>query len=211
MGDSKVNNKPRGVLFSLPYGANLVGNPDEYMQVLNGLVSNIYADTIMHESEYSAYFTIYVLYKESSKYSNEIKNAIETLKNIPRTMHICIFAPPSNYKKGSLSFDESLWQEAKNYIEFISSPPNGASFVEIDLNSIQASRQSEDGIYLNHLRLGNTVHISESDYDKYGFNQRKDWDFANLSYSKELRFDMIRDKGAIIRLGIDLGSMGLVF
>jgi hypothetical protein len=54
MGDSKVNNKPRGVLFSLPYGANLVGNPDEYMQVLNGLVSNIYVDTIIHESKYSA-------------------------------------------------------------------------------------------------------------------------------------------------------------
>jgi hypothetical protein len=124
-------------------------------------------------------------------------------------MHICIFAPPSNYKKGSLSFDESLWQEAKNYIEFISSPPNGASFVEIDLNSIQTSCQSKDGIYLNHLRLGNTVYISESDYDKYGFNQRKDWDFANLSYSKELRFEMIRDKRGYHQARYRFGLCGL--
>lgn len=211
MDDNTTNSKPRGILLSLPYGANLVGNPDEYMQVLIGLVSNIYADTIMYKSEYSEYFTIYVLYKECSKYRGEIENAIKTLKNIPHTMNICIFAPPSNYKKGSLSFDESVRQEPNSYIEFISSLPNGASFIQIDLNNIQASRQSEDGIYLNHLRLGNTVHISESDYDKYISNQRKDWNFTNLSYFKELRFEMIRDKGAIIGLGIDLGSMGLVF
>ena len=66
---------PKGIVFTLPYGVDSVSNPEEYIRVLGILISSIYADTLMNESDYDEYFKVYILREETSQYLDEIENA----------------------------------------------------------------------------------------------------------------------------------------
>ena len=198
---------PKGIVFTLPYGVDSVSNPEEYIRVLGRLISDIYADTLMHKSDYDEYFKVYILREETSQYLDEIENAKKILEKWIKGMNICVF-DASQYANGRrLHFDleESLAYDSSSssFIEFIS-----PSQMEIPLNTAeQNERKTKEGAVLNHLRLGDIIYYPYSrDTDLF----KGDWNFVNLEYSKNLRFSPVVDRGLIDRLGIDLCSIGHV-